>query len=213
MRPFILLICSLILNQLPFILGCTYMIEISIKHMVCPRCIMAVETALKQTGIPYKGVNLGKVVLEQALSTDKMEDLRERLEQVGFEVLKDRESQTIEKIKNLLHQQLNNGEMVQGAHLMALITENLNEDYATVSHLFSSTEGITIEKYYILLKVEKIKEWLFYQELTISEMAWKLGYSSVQHLSAQFKKVTGMTPSDYKKLNNKPRTALTRIGA
>jgi AraC family transcriptional regulator len=185
--------------------------EIFIKNMVCPRCIMAVEEVLKKKGLDFEKVELGKVTLKESVSREDMPSLEAELSTLGFEILKDRDVQRIEKIKNLLHEQLQQEKVDDDFNLSGLIKEHLAEDYSRLSNLFSSMQGMTIEKYFILLKIEKAKELLFYQELTLSEMAWKLGYSSVQHLSTQFKKVTGMTPSEYKKLQSKPRKGMDEV--
>lgn len=173
--------------------------EIRIKHMVCPRCIMAVEAALSQLSIPFEKVELGKVVLSESITEPSMRAFESRLLALGFEVLKDRDSQRIEKIKNLLSVLLGSEEIPSGFLLSEFIKTEMGEDYSALSQFFSSMEGITLERYFIEQKIMKVKEWLSYEELTLSEIAWKLDYSSVQHLSAQFKRVTGMTPSEYKK--------------
>ncbi len=185
--------------------------EILIKNMVCPRCIMAVEESLQNLGIDYQKVMLGKVFLPAQPAPEKIHQWEIRLKDLGFEILKEKELQKIEAVKNQLHQLLQQEEIPGSINLSEWITRHLTEDYSRLSHLFSTLEGITIEKYFIGLKIEKVKEWLFYQELSISEMAWRLGYSSVQHLSSQFKKVTGMTPSEYKKLKEKPRKGLDKV--
>lgn len=174
--------------------------EIPIKNMVCPRCVMAVENVLERLGITFSKVLLGKVVLSESPNRDQMEILEETLNQIGFEILKGKDVQRIEKIKNLLTALFQKEEIPSGFTISNYLTENISEDYSSMSHLFSSIEGITIEKFLIQMKIDKVKEWLFYEELSLSEMAWKLNYSSVQHLSSQFKKSTGRTPSFYKKL-------------
>lgn len=173
--------------------------ELRIKHMVCPRCIMAVEQVLTQLSILFEKVELGSVVLRGVISPEKLQAFESRLHTLGFEVLKDRDSQRIEKIKNLLSVLLGSEEIPSGFLLSEFIKTEMGEDYSALSQLFSSMEGITLERYFIEQKIMKVKEWLSYEELTLSEIAWKLDYSSVQHLSAQFKRITGMTPSEYKK--------------
>jgi AraC-like DNA-binding protein len=177
--------------------------EIRIKHMVCPRCIMAVEATLSQLSIPFEKVELGSVVLGDVISTEKLREFESRLLTLGFEVLKDRDSQRIERIKNLLSALLGSEEIPSGFLLSEFIKTEMGEDYSALSQLFSSLEGITLERYFIEQKIIKVKEWLSYEELTLSEIAWKLDYSSVQHLSSQFKRMTGMTPSEYKKHRNR----------
>ncbi len=173
--------------------------ELVIKNMVCPRCILAVEEILKKEKINFQKVLLGKIILNQRIDDRQQKNLESMLNSVGFSILKDKEVEKIERIKVLLREVVMQSEISDDFNLMLHIKNNISEDYSRLSNLFSSTEGETIERFYIDLKVDKIKELLFYEELSISEIAWKLGYSSVQHLSSQFKKQTGMTPSAYKK--------------
>lgn len=171
--------------------------------MVCPRCIMAVEEQLKKADLPFKEVFLGGTILEKKLSLAELEMLQQNLEKIGFQILEGQDSKKIEMIKNLLHQKVSEADIPSGFSLSIFLSSAIGQDYSTLSHLYSSLEGITIERFFINLKINKVKEWLFYEEMQLSEMAWSLGYSSVQHLSSQFKKVTGMTPSDYRKLVKK----------
>ncbi len=171
-----------------------------IKNMVCPRCVLAVENLLQRMDIPFESVVLGRASLKASIDGQPLIQLEKELKALGFEILKSREVKRIEEIKNLLHSVFLKEEIPSGFNLMNYISEAIPEDYSRLSHLFSSMEGITLERFFITLKIEKVKEWLFYEELQLSEMAWKLGYSSVQHLSSQFKKITGMTPSAYRKL-------------
>jgi YesN/AraC family two-component response regulator len=179
------------------------MVDILIKNMVCPRCIMAVENVLNQQKIGFEKVELGKVRLNAEMEKATFEVFETEIEKLGFEILKDRDVQRIEKIKNLFTILFQEQEIPSGLNISTYIKSHIPEDYSMLSHLFSIMEGITIEKYFISLKIEKVKEWLFYEELTLSEMAFKLDYSSVQHLSSQFKKTTGLTPSEYKKLKRR----------
>jgi AraC family transcriptional regulator len=188
------------------------MSELSIKNMVCPRCIQSVETLLNNQGIPFNSVGLGYVSLPSPLSQEEYLTLERQIKTLGFEILKTKEVQKIEKIKNILLQLLLDGDIPPSLVLSHYITQFIPEDYTNLSNLFSSLQGITIEKYFIHLKIEKVKEYLFYQEMNVSEIAMQLGYSSVQHLSSQFKKVTGMTPSQYKNLQHKPRKSLDILG-
>lgn len=176
------------------------MAQVLIKNMVCPRCIMAVENVLKDQRIVYDKVELGKVFLKEEMDEVSFGLFESKIQKLGFEILKDKDVQRIEKIKNLFTLLFQKEEIPSGLNISTYINSHIPEDYSMLSHLFSSMEGITIEKYFISLKIEKVKEWLFYEELTLSEMAYKLDYSSVQHLSSQFKKITGMTPSEYRKL-------------
>jgi AraC family transcriptional regulator len=176
--------------------------EIRIKNMVCPRCIMAVESQLEKLKLPFDSVSLGKVVFRNELSENQISYLNNNLTPLGFEILKSKDTQLIESIKNKLQELVREADITSGFNLSDFLGKTIGQDYTKLSHLFSSMEGQTIEKFFIQLKIDKVREWLFYHELQLSEMAWKLGYSSVQHLSSQFKKITGMTPSDYKKLKS-----------
>ena len=171
--------------------------------MVCPRCIMAVENLLIDKHIAFEKVVLGKVFLDEKPTEDVMFNLEEGLVKMGFEILQDKDVKKIEKIKTSLRQLLQNDDIPPGFSMSEYIKSLLNEDYSKLSHLFSSMEGVTIEKFFISLKIDKVKEWLFYEEISLSEISYKLDYSSVQHLSSQFKKLTGMTPSEYKKMIKK----------
>ena len=182
--------------------------EIFIKNMVCPRCIKAVKTTLKEMGIPYHSVELGKVFLFQSLDSDLEERFSKALENQGFEFLKGEKSALISKIKSLLIDQIHHSDQNLTTNYSDFLVDKLNHDYAYISRLFSSVVGITIEKYITKLKTEKIKELLIYDELTLSEIAFKLDYSSVAYLSTQFKKETGMTPSAFKKSKSNFRKSL-----
>ena len=171
--------------------------------MVCDRCIMAVEKLLDDSGIAYRSVKLGEVELEQTqLGPDERQRLEEDLEKIGFALIDDKKSQIIEAIKTkiiaLVHR--TDGQSVQ--KLSVILADDLHYDYNYLSNLFSSIEGVTIEHYYIQQRIERVKELLVYNELTLSEIGAKMGYSSVAYLSSQFKKVTGLTPSQFKKLQD-----------
>lgn len=187
------------------------MVELRIKNMVCPRCILAVKNIFAELNIRYKHVHLGTAYLQESLEGSMQLLLSSKLENLGFELLLDKDVQKIEKIKNTLTQVVLAGEVPESFALTRFLAETMEGEYTQLSHLFSSLEGVTIEKYFINLKIEKVKEWLSYGELNLSEASFKLGYSSVQHLSAQFKKTTGMTPSQYKTLRNKPRYYLDQL--
>lgn len=182
-----------------------------IKNMVCHRCILSVEQVLQKNGIISPSVSLGEVVLTEALSPMQAENLRADLEAVGFEMLDDQRSQLIEKVKTLLLEKVQSGELPEDFSLVKYVSAAFHRDYSNISKLFSEVEGITLEQYFILQKTEKVKEWLVYNELTLSEIAFRLGYNSVAYLSSQFKKVTGMTPSAFKKNHTGRRKALDQV--
>jgi AraC family transcriptional regulator len=171
--------------------------KLYIKNMVCPRCISAVEKTLAEIDVQPLQVLLGEVSLASELSVSQSEVLKQKLESLGFELLDDIRKQQIEKIKliiiNHIHR-LNDKRFT----FSEIIADELHKEYSQLSKLFSATEGITIEQFVILQKIERVKELLAYDQMNVSEIADLLGYSSVAHLSAQFKKITGLTPSQFK---------------
>ncbi|WP_246255326.1 helix-turn-helix domain-containing protein [Cyclobacterium plantarum] len=186
--------------------------KVGIKNMVCPRCIMAVQEVLKSMMVDFERVELGQVLFEQRPDESFLRDFEEKLTALGFSLARSRETVWVEMTKLTLIQLLEGGDMKGEAPLSDLLSSKTGLPYSRLSHLFSSMEGMSIEQYFIGLKIEKAKEWLSYESMNISEIAWSLDYSSVQHFSAQFKKVTGLTPSQFKKLNQKPRIFLDQVG-
>lgn len=186
--------------------------HLRIKNMVCDRCIMVVQQQLDATGIVYRKIELGDVAIEEAPAPAKLDDLRARLTVLGFELLDDKRAALVEKIKNIIINLIhyNKGEEVN-TKLSVLLAGQLHMDYHYLSSQFSASEGVTIEKYVIQQRIERAKELLAYDQLTLSEIADSLGYSSVQHLSQQFKKVTGATPSQYKSGAAQPRIPLDKV--
>lgn len=181
--------------------------------MVCNRCIKVVKEELEKIGLAVTSIKLGEVAVQQEEKDIDFDTLRQVLQDNGFELLDDKKTLLIEKIKNtvieIIHQQQQVDIHINFSHLLE---EKVGKDYQYLSSLFSSTEGITIEKYIILQRIERVKELLIYDELNLSEIAYKMGYSSPQHLSSQFRKVTGLTPSAFKKLSDQNRKPLDRIG-
>lgn len=182
-----------------------------IKNMVCPRCIAAVRQALEQAGFCVKSVGLGEAGIEGELSPEQKSRVSALLGPLGFELLEDRKSQIIEAVKNSIVELLHARTGVPDAKLSDYLSEKLHYDYKYLSNLFSETQGRTIGNYFIALKIERTKELLVYDELTLGEIAFRLGYSSVAHLSAQFKRVTGLTPSRYKRADDKKRQPLDEL--
>lgn len=172
-----------------------------IKNMVCNRCIMVVKQELENQGLHPEKVTLGEVsISEDQLSDEQQHKLDEALIDLGFERIDDRKARLIEAIKNkIIHMIHHTEKMDLKVNWSSLLSEELHYEYNYLSNLFSSVEGITLEQYIIRQKIEKVKELLFYDELNLSQIANRLGYSSVAHLSAQFKKITGLTPSEMKK--------------
>jgi AraC family transcriptional regulator len=171
--------------------------------MVCNRCITAVKQELEKLHVHPQEVELGEVTLDSPLTKIQSDQFNVRLLALGFELLDDNKKKQIEVIKNLLIQKIQEGEIEEHFSLSEFLSKSLKKEYTNITRLFSEVESMTIEQFFILQKIEKVKEWMTYNEYTLSEIAWKLGYSSVAHLSAQFKKVTGFSPSDFKKLGGK----------
>ncbi len=175
--------------------------KLYVKNMVCQRCVQAVKEALVAQGLHPEKVELGEVSLrEDELSVEQLSHLDAALTNNGFERIDDRRARLIEAIKNKVITLIHHTDHIdRKSNWSTLLAEELHYDYNYLSGLFSAVEGITLEHYIINQKIERVKELLFYGELTLSEIAYKLGYSSVAHLSGQFKKVTGLTPSELKR--------------
>ncbi len=184
-----------------------------VKNMVCHRCILAVEDILRNISIPYQQVIFGEIHLKNELSPGQKEQLVNELHKVGFELIDNHGSALIEKIKQLVIKKARNeaGENDSKIKLSHYISSQVNHEYTYLSSLFSSVEGRTIENYFIEQRIEKVKELLVYGQLTLSQIAFEMEYSSVAHLSAQFKKITGLTPSYLKEIGASKRRALDNI--
>ncbi len=187
--------------------------KIYIKNMVCDRCIKVVRDELTRLKLHVADVSLGEATLLDDDKKINIQKIKETLERNGFELLDDRQAKTVEKIKISVIEliQSHSSDQLINVSFSKYLSDKLAMSYQHLSNLFSSKEGITLEKYIINQKIEKVKELLVYDESTLSEIAYKLGYSSVQHLSNQFKKVTGFTPSKFKKLKNKKRVPLDKV--
>lgn len=182
-----------------------------VKNMVCNRCISAVQDELQKLGIVAERVELGEIFLEERLDDKKKEALEKRLVDLGFMLIDDKKSQLISQIKRVIIELVHHKEGVINMNLSDLLRQELKHEYNYLSNLFSEIEGTTIEKYFIAQKIEKVKELLVYDELSLSEIAYQLNYSSVAYLSNQFKKVTGLTPSHFKKVGQNKRTPLDQV--
>jgi AraC family transcriptional regulator len=189
------------------------MVTLHIKNMVCNRCIAAVNGLMTDLGYAHFQVGMGWVTLKDGeLETGQKQTLMERLKELGFELIDDRKGRIIEAIKNLIIQKVQHENLDQlRFNWSDLIAHALHYEYKYLSALFSSVEGVTIEHYIILQKVEKAKELIVYDELSLSEIADRLGYSSVAHLSNQFKKTTGMSPSMFRELGLQRRKPLDLV--
>jgi AraC family transcriptional regulator len=179
--------------------------------MVCNRCILTVENILKENQVPFNTVSLGEVDLERNLSKEEIKSIQTSLHKVGFELIETRVNKIIEDIKKAVLEYINLGLDSQNQKLSSFITKNISYDYSYLSDLFSSVEGKTIEQFFILQRIEKVKELLVYDQLSLTEISYQTGFSSVHHLSSQFKKVTGLTPSHFKKIGIERRKALDQL--
>ena len=184
---------------------------IHIKNMVCPRCISAVSNILQELTIPYSTIKLGEVELTTTLSKETKNIFSRALQDSGFSLINNRKSQLIEQMKTLVVDKIYHSTDELNIKWADYLSEKLHLDYKYLSSLFSSVESITFEQYIINQKIERIKELIVYDELTLSEIAHTLNYSSVAYLSNQFKKVTGMTPTQFKKSVDKNRKSLDEI--
>jgi AraC-like DNA-binding protein len=182
-----------------------------IKNMVCDRCILVVRQQLDALKLDYSNVQLGQVELRTDPSPETKENLRQRLKDNGFELLDDKKAKTVERIKNIIVSIIHKDSEELNKKLSAILEDTLRLDYRYLTTLFSSVEGMTIERYAILQRIERVKELLMYDEQSLSEIADKMGYSSVQHLSQQFKKITGLTPSQFRDLKENRRKPLDKV--
>lgn len=179
--------------------------------MVCNRCIMVVQDELEKLNLSITDIQLGEVTLSEAISKENKNKLNNSLTASGFELIDNKKSQIIEKIKNIIIGLVHHKNNDTKYNLSEILSKELHHDYSYLSNLFSEVEGITIEKYVISQKIEKVKELLVYDELSLSEIAFQLNYSSVAYLSNQFKKVTGLTPSHFKKIGQEKRKPLDKL--
>lgn len=182
--------------------------KIFIKNMVCSRCIMIVKSELEKLGLHINTVDLGIVEIVEEDIQNQKEELENRFRLLGFELLDHKSTKTVERIKNLITDLVQKRNAILKINLSHYLTEELLQDYNTMSNLFSEVEGVTIEHYFISQKIEKVKEFLMYGEFSLSEIAEKMQYSDVAHLSNQFKKVTGYTPTVFKNTKTKNRIAI-----
>ncbi len=183
-----------------------------IKNMVCDRCIKAVQEEIEGLGFTIRSIELGEVELDEEISDSDNVRISKVLAENGFELISDHKSWIINRIKTLIIEYIHHDKETPGyLNFSDFLSSELHHDYSYLSHLFSMVEGKTIEKYMIHQRIEKVKELLVYNELTLNEISYKLGYSSVAHLSRQFKEVTGLTPSHYRKVREEKRRPLDRI--
>lgn len=179
--------------------------------MVCDRCKMVIKSELEKLGINPLSIELGEVTLSETLTETRKKQIEDVITPLGFELIDDKKSRLIEQIKTLIIEQVHHNDNDLKVNLSDYLSDKLHLDYNYISNLFSEVEGTTIEKYFIAQKIEKVKELLVYDELTLNEIAFRLNYSSTAHLSNQFKKVTGLTPSHFKEVKANKRKPLDKV--
>jgi AraC-like DNA-binding protein len=179
--------------------------------MVCIRCKMVVKAELSKLGIGFKTVELGEVEIDENISTEQRDQLKIALLKSGLELMDDKKSVLIQKIKNIIVELVHYSEEPLTIKFSEYLSQKLDHDYTYLANLFSEVQGTTIEKFFIAHKIERVKELLVYNELNLTEIAFQMHYSSVAHLSSQFKKVTGLTPSHFKQLKDKRRSMLDDV--
>jgi AraC-like DNA-binding protein len=179
--------------------------------MVSNRCKIAVRDELKKLGLHFIVVDLGEVEIMEDISLEKRELLKIGLLSSGLELMEDKKAILIEKIKTIIIEMIHHSEEVIKINFSDFLSEKLNHNYTYLANLFSEVQGSTIEQFIISHKIERIKELMIYDELNITEIAWKMNYSSVAHLSSQFKKVTGLSPSHFRQLKVKRRSAIEEL--
>lgn len=180
--------------------------------MVSNRCKMMVKEELKKLGLHFIVVDLGEIEIMEDISLEIRDQLKQSLLQSGLELMDNKRAVLIEKTKNVIIQMIHHSEEMVKVNFSDYLSEKLNHDYTYLANLFSEVQGTTIEQFIIAHKVERVKELIIYGELNITEIAWKMNYSSVAHLSNQFKKVTGLSPSHFKNLKDKRRIPIEDVG-
>ena len=178
--------------------------NIYIKNMVCVRCKMAVQAVLENLQIPYTSIELGVAELAGELTAKQLEELRAGLEYYELEIMDNKKSILVERIKHIINERVNSEDLDSPLKFTVYLSETLGYDYTYLSNVFSAAETGSIEKFYITSRIQKVKDLMIYEDMSIKEIASRLNYSSVPHLSMQFKKVTGKTPTEYKKIYGLP---------
>ena len=186
--------------------------QLRIKNMVCDRCKKAVEQVLKDIGLTPERIDLGEVWVIDVPTEAQLAQLKTRLEALGFELLDDQRQQMIERMKTAIIALVHHHQGNKTLNLSVYLSQLLHRDYSALSKLFSEVTGLTIERYFIMQRIERVKELIRYDELTLTEIAYQMDYSSVAHLSSQFRSVTGMTPTQFRFMKTAQRANLDEVG-
>lgn len=185
--------------------------KLYIKNMVCNRCILVVSEQLERLGFSPESVELGVVAFNRSINDSEKKNIENALVPLGFELIDDRRIRIVEQVKKIIIELIYNKSLELKVNLSDYLSRKMNMEYSTISNLFSEMENTTIEKYFIAQKIERVKELLVYDELSLNEIAYLLQYSSTAHLSAQFKKITGLTPSHFKKIGENKRKPIDLV--
>lgn len=185
--------------------------KLYVKYMVCLRCIMMVKEELRKLGMQYVAVELGMIEMLETITEDQREQLKKNLWKLGLELMDDKKAILIEKIKLVIMEMIHHSDELPRENYSDIISKKVGYDYTYLAHIFSEVKGITIQQFIIAHKIERVKELLLYGELNLTEISYKLNYSSVAHLSNQFKKTTGLTPSFYKQMKEKRQVSLESL--
>ena len=187
--------------------------KLYIKYMVSERCKIAVNDVFKKHGLHLTKIELGEIELLEPVSDDKCVKLKKALQDFGFELIEDKRAVLIERIKNIIIEMVHHSDSSIKMNFSDYLSQNLHHNYTYLANIFSKTQGVSIEQFIISHKIERVKELILYDELNITEIAYKMNYSSVAHLSCQFKKYTGLTPSSFKKLKLRRLEPIEEIGS
>lgn len=185
--------------------------KLYIKYMVSTRCKLAVKEELKKLGLHFVIVDLGEIDIMENINEEQREELKTALLGVGLELMDDKRAILIEKVKNVITDMIHFSDELPKINYSEYISEKLNFDYTYLSNIFSEVKGMTLQQFIIIHKIEKVKELLAYNEYSLTEISYKMNYSSVAHLSNQFKKITGLSPSQFKQLKEKRRSPIEEI--
>ncbi|MBK8227463.1 MAG: helix-turn-helix transcriptional regulator [Flavobacteriales bacterium] len=186
--------------------------KIYIRNMVCDRCTTAVSNLLIGSGLQYVSIMLGQVILDRPLKTRERAELEKGLKRLGFELIESKQARTVEQIKGVLREHVRSSALTRAnVKLSEWLASAMNAEYSGLSKLFSEVEGTTLERYHNLLRIERAKELLVYDELSVAQIADELGYSSVQHLSNQFAQFVGHSPTHFKRIGAERRNALDKV--
>ena len=204
-------LCNIITKLYDHLCKNPKILKLHIQYMVSNRCRMAVKEELKKLQLHFMVVDLGEVEIMEDISVEQREQLKIALHNIGLKLMDDKRSIVIEKIKNIINEMVHHSDEMIKTNFSDFLSKKLNQDYTQLANLFSEVQGTTIAQFIISNKIARIKELIIYDELNLTEIAWKMNYSSVAHLSNQFKKMTGLTPTYFKQMKSKKQKPAKQI--